>query len=143
MTFGDEAHLDSRSRQPFLVIASLHPHRQSVEACEALVARFGVAPLRPYLDSDGGETCFGMYALSVCRELAIQFRISPIQREKGTYVACFGHAVWLNALAYAVACAADCGREHLEQLLDMQLDEAEGLLVPLYGGEVQKMVVPL
>ena len=31
----------------------------------------------------------------------------------------------------------------LDFVLDLELGEAEGILVPLYGGEVQKMVVPL
>ena len=33
--------------------------------------------------------------------------------------------------------------EQLERVLDMELAETEGILVPLFGGEIQKMVVPL
>ena len=59
-----------------------------------------------YLDTEGGETAFGRYAQAVSGELAIKFRLSPLMGETGTYIAVFGHAVWLNAIAYAIATAA-------------------------------------
>mmetsp|Transcript_19443 Transcript_19443/g.48572 ORF Transcript_19443/g.48572 Transcript_19443/m.48572 type:complete len:575 (+) Transcript_19443:50-1774(+) len=142
MTFDDDSAL-AAAKLPCLVIDSLHPFGQAADACESLVARFGATPLRHYLDVDGGETSFGIYNLGVCRELAIKFRLSPVQREKGTYISIFGHAVWLNSVAYAVACASECSEKELEKLLDLELGEAEGILVPLYGGQIQKMVVPL
>jgi len=137
---------DFNSKLPRLLLDSLHPAGQGAQVCEDLFKRFGYGPLRAYLDADGGETGFGRYAQAVCGELAIKFRLehlSSIQMEKGTYVAVFGHAVWLNAIAYALATAAGVEDDQLDFVLDLELGEAEGVLVPLFGGEVQKMVVPL
>ena len=58
-------------------------------------------------------------------------------------VAVFGHAIWLNAVAYALATAAGLSDEQLDSVLDMDLHEAEAVLVPVYGGKIQHMVVPL
>ena len=135
---------DAMVKPKCLTISGLHPASlKDTTACEALFARFGYGPLRPYLDADGGEVAFGRYAQAVCCELAIKFRLNPIQAEQGTYVAIFGHAVWLNSMAYAVATAAGLDEGELDTLLDLELEEAEAILVPLYGGEVQKMYVPL
>jgi len=134
-------------KQPLLTIASLHPAGLEANICEALFARFGYGPLRQYLDAEGGEMAFGRYAQAVSGELAIKFRLSPLMGETGTYIAVFGHAVWLNAIAYAIATAAGLSDEELDFLLDLELGECEAIHVPLYssdfGGKVQKMVVPL
>ena len=86
---------------------------------------------------------FGTYAEHVCAELDAKYRASGGGREKGTYMAAFGHAVFLNMAAYAVAVAASASAEALEHLLDIDLGEAEGILVPLYGGAVQHLQRPL
>ena len=52
---------------------------------------------------------------------------------KETYVAVFGGQPYLSATAHAVAAAAGMKTAELDGLLDMSLDESEGLLVPLYG----------
>ena len=54
-----------------------------------------------------------------------------------------GHTVFLNAVAYALATASGCTDEQLDALLDIELGEAEGILVPLYAGQVGQMIVPL
>ena len=52
------------------------------------------------------------------------------------YIGVFGHAVFLNAVAHALASATGAPPEVLDAMLECNLGEAEGLLVPLYGGPV-------
>jgi len=52
----------------------------------------------------------------------------------GQYVAMFGERVYLSAIAHALGCAAGAPLPVLDAMLDINLDEAEGILVPLYGG---------
>ena len=123
------------------MIESLHPAGQE-EVCEALHAQRGDAPLRGFLEVDGGVHAFGVYAERVCAELATKFRLHAAAREPGTYLALFGHAVFLNSVAYALAAAAGVAECELDALLGIDLGESEGILVPLFGGPVQHMYVP-
>ena len=52
----------------------------------------------------------------------------------GQYVAIFGERVYVNAIAHALGCAAGAPPEVLEAMLNIDLAEAEAILVPLYGG---------
>ena len=126
---------------PVLMIESLYPAGQE-EVCEALHAQRGDAPLRGFLEVDGGVHAFGVYAERVCAELATKFRLHAAAREPGTYLALFGHAVFLNSVAYALAAAAGVAECELDALLGIDLGESEGILVPLFGGPVQHMYVP-
>ena len=124
--------------QPTLLVEKLHPIGQSV-MCEELVRQRGCGPLRTLLDAEGGETAFGLYAETTCEEIAAKFReenekpTADGQRERATYVSLVGHAGFLNAVAYAVSTAAGIEGDSLEATLDIDLGEAEGILVPLYG----------
>ena len=100
---------------------------------ELVTQRGGSGALQPALDADGGETAFGQYAEAVCEELVTQFRATTAGIEKATYIGVFGHATLVNAVAHAVACAAGCGTDALDALIAIELGEAEGILVPLYG----------
>ena len=115
-----------------LVCERLHPHGQSA-AAEELFQQKGEGPLRLLLDAEGGESAFGLYNEAACAELTQKFRAIEDGREKDTYVAVFGHAGFLHSVAYSVATAAGIDAEALERLLDIELGEAEGVLVPLYG----------
>ena len=53
--------------------------------------------------------------------------------ERATYVPVFGHTCYLNAVAYAVATAAGMEADSLDALLEVDLGDCEGLLVPLYA----------
>jgi len=52
----------------------------------------------------------------------------------GQYVAIFGSRIFLNAIAHAIGCAAGAPLAVLDAMLDIQLEEAEAILVPLFGG---------
>jgi broad specificity phosphatase PhoE len=60
----------------------------------------------------------------------------------GTYIPVFGHAVFISAVAHAVACAAGSPEHSIEALLDMHVGEAEAVLVPLYGTPTQLLRRP-
>ena len=122
----------AEGEDPLLLIEALHPIGQS-NLAEEIHFQKGDGALRLYLDADGGETAFGRYAEAACEELAAKFRSNNEQRETATYVSCVGHAGFLNAVAHAVATAAGIEDGQLDEMLDIHLGEAEGILVPLYG----------
>ena len=135
---GDEDH-----STPLLVVESLQP-ATTVPLCATMFDQLGLAPLRKYLDDEGGETAFGQFAEKALEQLSIAFRAKAKTREKATYVAVFGQTVYLNAIAHALACATGATPQLLEPVLDINLGEAEGILVPLYGGPgIQHLVRPL
>ena len=56
-----------------------------------------------------------------------------VDKKRG-YLACFGHPLFLHAVAHAVAIAAGMRARELDtSILDLHLGESEGLLVPLYA----------
>ena len=57
---------------------------------------------------------------------------------EGGGLAVFGHAVFLNAIAYKVAQAAGASEAMRAALLDMDLGETEGIRIDLTGGDVAK-----
>ena len=57
---------------------------------------------------------------------------------EGGGLAVFGHAVFLNAIAYKVAQAAGASESMRAALLDMDLGETEGIRIELLGGDVAK-----
>jgi len=133
------------SHAPLVLVEKLHPCvTAGTGSCEELFAQKGFVPLRSYLDAEMGEQAFGLYAEAACKELAASFRAHGKGREKATYVSIFGQAVYINAIAHAVACAAGAPTEVLDPLLDFDLGEAEGILIPLFGGPpIQHLKRPL
>ena len=67
------------------------------------------------------------------RGLADAAESAGSRRERDTYVGCFRQPVYLHSLAYAVAAAAGMRPAELDAMMDVELGEAEALLVPLYG----------
>ena len=114
----------------------LAPADRSTVAGELYLQK-GPAPLSLLLDAEGGETAFGLYAEAACSELTETLRATSLDggvaREKDTYVTVFGHSGFLHAVAYAVATAAGILPEELDRMIDINLGEAEGILIPLYG----------
>jgi hypothetical protein len=111
------------------MVESLHPAGMSV-ICEDLFDSMGYGPLRKFFDADQGKDAFVAYASSVCNELAAKAggpAVSSIT--EGDAFAVFGHAVFLNALVYLIADA--CCVENLDVLLDMDLGEAEAILLDM------------
>ena len=56
-----------------------------------------------------------------------------------TYVAAFGHPGFVTSVAYAVATAAGVDGAALDTMLDLDLDDSDGILVPLYGDGKQPL----
>ena len=57
---------------------------------------------------------------------------------EGGGLAVFGHAVFLNAIAFKVAQASGASDDAKAALLDMDLGETEGIRIDLTGGDVAK-----
>ena len=152
----DDVYRDGRSRTRsceskretvFLrMIEGAHPAGMS-EVCESLFETMGYGPLRKFREADGGAAAFEAYAEVVCREMAQKllgpaFADSNPEDLKSGAVALFGHAVFLNAVAFALACAAGADAETRDSLLDMDLGETHGILMDLASGKCQHMSVP-
>ena len=114
------------------MVAGVHPAGMS-ETCEALFETLGYGPLRVFFEAPGGEDAFQNYGDAVCAELAA----AAVPDGPGG-LAVFGHAVFLNAIAYKVSQAAGASEAAKAALLDMDLGETEGIRIDLTGGDVAK-----
>eukprot|EP00929_Paragymnodinium_shiwhaense_P088457 TRINITY_DN4876_c1_g1_i1.p1 TRINITY_DN4876_c1_g1~~TRINITY_DN4876_c1_g1_i1.p1 ORF type:complete len:461 (+),score=67.37 TRINITY_DN4876_c1_g1_i1:79-1461(+) len=122
------------------MVEGIHPAGMS-ETCEAMFEKHGYGPLRKFFEMEGGALAFGDYAKDVCEQLAASLPSAvgtPGEGAGGTCVAVFGHAVFLNAIAFQVARAAGCSTETEGSLLDMDLGETQGILVDLETGVIAK-----
>jgi len=128
------------------MVESSHPAGMS-ETCESLFETRGYGPLRGFFEAENGEQAFMEYADKVCEEMS-RVLAGPAFAETatdadGTCVALFGHAVFLNAIAYKVAQASGSSDEMKSFLLDMDLGETQGIWINLETGDCEhKKVVP-
>ena len=136
---------------------------EATSECGVLVANKSGAeaplPLRHYLDADGGERALSRYAEEACEALTYTMRrgldsivdgvadetapeaprpataTGPGRKkfERATYYACVGHPVYMAALAHAVGAASGMRPAELDALIELEVGEAEGILIPLYG----------
>ena len=109
------------------MVAGVHPAGMS-EPCEALFETLGYGPLRVFFEAPGGEDAFQAYGDAVCAELAA----AAVPDGPGG-LAVFGHAVFLNAIAYKVSQAAGASDDAKAALLDMDLGETQGIRVSMSG----------
>eukprot|EP00440_Ansanella_granifera_P005329 gb/GFBE01005782.1/.p1 GENE.gb/GFBE01005782.1/~~gb/GFBE01005782.1/.p1 ORF type:complete len:457 (+),score=64.85 gb/GFBE01005782.1/:1-1371(+) len=110
------------------MVESVHPAGMS-EICETLFETLGYGPLRKFYEAEGGEAAFRDYGDRVCLDIAAQTTF--LGEGVGSCLAVFGHAVFLNAIALEICLASGCGMESVEQLLDLDLGETQGILVDL------------
>ncbi|GMH65324.1 hypothetical protein TrRE_jg9221 [Triparma retinervis] len=106
------------------MVTSSHPAGMST-VCEDLFDSMGYGPLRGFFAAEGGEEAFQAYGDTVCGEMSATLA-GPGFTEAGgagSCVALFGHAVFLNAIAFKVAQAAGASDEMKNVLLDMDLGE--------------------
>lgn len=127
------------------MVEGVHPAGMS-EVCEALFETMGYGPLRGFFAADGGLEAFGAYAEAVCSELMQAANVVPGPLpgagDAGDSVAIFGHAVFLNAIAFQLALAAGASAEDQDRILDMDLGETEGIYLDLACGSCEKKSVP-
>lgn len=117
------------------VVAGVHPAGRS-EVCERLFESMGYGPLCTFFGAEGGQNAFRAYGDAACAELA-----QAVPGGEGKGLAVFGHAVFLNAIAYEVACSAGASDDMKATLLDMDLGETQGIRVSM-NGEVAKYPLP-
>ncbi|KAJ1447403.1 hypothetical protein M885DRAFT_542872 [Pelagophyceae sp. CCMP2097] len=115
------------------MVPGAHPAGMSA-TCEDLFDSLGYGPLRGFFAAqDGnGEQAFMSYADDVCSELAGALVACGDDGSTDT-IAVFGHAVFLNAIAYKCAQAFHASNEAKEILLDMDLEETQGILISVEG----------
>lgn len=125
------------------MVASSHPAGMS-EVCESLFETMGYGPLRKFFAAEGGEQAFQEYGDNVCQEMSTTMT-GPAFGEAGsagTCIALFGHAVFLNAIAFKIAQASNMSDENKDKLLDLDLGETEGIYINLEDGSFEKKVTP-
>ena len=118
------------------MVEGVHPAGMN-EACEIMFETRGYGPLRGFFDATYGEEgavgrdAFSEYAAKVNAEMAAiikgpSFTTETADATGSTCLAVFGHAVFLNAIAFQVAVAAGAAEAAQDALLDMDLGETEG-----------------
>ena len=122
------------------MVESSHPAGMS-ETCESLFETRGYGPLRGFFAAENGEQAFQEYADKVCEEMS-RVMAGPAFAESstdsdGTALALFGHAVFLNAIAFKVAQASGSSDEMKSFLLDMDLGETQGILIDITTGNCE------
>lgn len=113
------------------MVVGVHPGGMS-EVCESLFDTMGYGPLKSFFDAEGGEAAFQAYADDVSAEL--EAAIAACEDTGGEGLAVFGHAVFLNAIAYKVAQAAGASDDAKMALLEMDLGETQGIHITLPHG---------
>lgn len=108
------------------LVGSLHPAGIAPK-CEELFDKNGYAPLAKFYAMDGGEAAFAEYADIVTKDLALL--ADRIATTAGTTISCFGHAVFLNAVAMKVAKEWGADAATVQKLTDLDLGEAEGIVI--------------
>eukprot|EP01047_Picozoa_sp_COSAG01_P011313 COSAG01_NODE_495_length_16308_cov_92.317088_3_plen_437_part_00 len=121
------------------VLAQLHPSRCGPD-CAAMLGALGPGgPLRRYRADTSlgidGVSAFHNYGVDVCGGSGQQANLHSLLTTAarlgrdggGDTVVIFGHAVLLVAVAVAVARAMGCSAAVVEQLLDCELGECEGI----------------
>mmetsp|Transcript_17718 Transcript_17718/g.31583 ORF Transcript_17718/g.31583 Transcript_17718/m.31583 type:complete len:248 (-) Transcript_17718:405-1148(-) len=109
------------------LVPSLHPAGIAPK-CEEMFDTLGYGPLTKFYGKDGGKEAFDAYAEIVAKELSdIAGKVS---RNPGDTLSCFGHAVFLNAVAVLVAERVwGASPDVIKQISEMDLGEAEGILL--------------
>ncbi len=136
MTASYETEENKRETVYLRMVEGVHPAGMS-ETCESLFETMGYGPLRTFFEAEGGEDAFMAYGDAVCAELT-SATLTCGDAGGGGGLAVFGHAVFLNAIAYKVAQAAGASEETKRALLDMDLGETQGIHISLDGGAVAK-----
>jgi hypothetical protein len=118
------------------MIESLHPADMS-QTCEDLFDTLGYGPLRKFFEVEGGKGAFLDYAERVCAEITCKIGGPSFDRDApdGDAIAVFGHAVFLNSIAYAV-CASYQLSQTDDVLLDVDLGETQGILIDIENSSI-------
>jgi hypothetical protein len=108
------------------MIESLHPAGIN-DICEDLFDELGYGPLRKFFGADGGQEGFTQYGNTVCHEMNIKISGPAVGSMHGDTMAVFGHAVFINTVAYIAA--KEWGISNADDILDYDLGEADAVLV--------------
>jgi hypothetical protein len=110
-----------------LLCPSLHP-AGIAQKLEELFDTLGYGPLQKFFDA-GGRVAAAEYADRVAGELAGVIAGLPAGDTGVDTVSVFGHAVFLNAVAFTCAYWIRLSESDQERLTQIDLGEAEGLLL--------------
>jgi len=105
---------------------SLHPAGIAPK-CEELFDKHGYAPLTKFYAMEGGKEAYAEYGEIVCKEMTGV--VNKVKHNAGNTITFFGHAVFLNAIAMQVLTAWGGDATQVAALTDLDLGEAEGILL--------------
>ena len=123
------------------MVEGVHPAGMSAK-CEDLFDDMGYGPLRKFFDAEGGKDAFVDYAQRVCAEMAAKIGGPSFERDApaGDTICIFGHAVFLNAIAFTVGTSLGvAGTEDL--LLDIDLGETQGIFIDIEAKAISHLKV--
>ena len=127
-----------------LTLHTLHPARSGTPECEKMFDKLGYGTLNTYFADQTVEGCeghgrpiFRHYVDKVSGELhqLVTAGLADVPKTGADTVAVFGHAVFLNAVAIAVAEAMGIPSAE-EQIAAFELGEAQGILCDADAGTV-------
>ena len=123
------------------MIEGIHPAGMSAK-CEDLFNDMGYGPLRKFFDAEGGKDAFVDYAQRVCAEMSAKIGGPSFERDapEGDTICIFGHAVFLNAIAFTVSTSLGvAGTESL--VLDIDLGETQGIFIDIAAKSIAHIKV--
>ena len=122
---------------PCLVSLPTDPSQSNAPDCEKMFDTMGYGPLRKFFDDTelgvDGRAAFTKFGDDLKPQLTscLQAASRAAAASGGDTMVVAGHAVFLNATALVVAVAAGMPAAVQEQLLDIDLGEAEGIELEL------------
>ena len=116
------------------MVESLHPAGMS-DVCEDLFDELGYGPLERFFVEERGRTAFLEYGHRVCEEMNLKVSGPAVGSLHGDTMAVFGHAVFINAVAYVSA--SEWGISSAEDILRFDLAEGDAILVDKRNNRVE------
>jgi len=137
-----ERHADGTGDVSILMLPSLHPAGIS-PTLEGMFDRINYAPLKRYYQEPGGASALDEYSVVVAEEFITLVK-NLDSSKKGNTLACFGHALFANAVAKLVGEAMGLSKDDIAALSEIDLGESEGISIQAPGqdaGGEGKMVL--
>jgi hypothetical protein len=116
------------------MVETLHPAGMS-DTCEDLFDEMGYGPLSKYFAVMGGKEAFFTYGEKVCEEMNMKISGPAVGSMLGDSMAIFGHAVFINAVAFIAA--TQWNISNASDILEYDLGEADAILVDKRNNRVE------
>ena len=132
MQAGEEKGSKAKETKVLKILHAVDVHQGVEELKEAL----GAASIKAYVEDEGNKAKFLDYAQAAAEDMVNGIlAMSPEATRAGNTVAYFGHAVCLPAIVYHMCQQWGLEEYLMDQLVEVNLGLAEGLLIELPKGK--------